>query len=52
MQNIMMKRRHEIKAMKFIKIKRKLTNSRSQDSSSRIKKTIKIKHERSIPTKF
>jgi hypothetical protein len=33
----MTKRRHEIKAMDFmLKIQRKLTNSRSQDSTSRV----------------
>jgi hypothetical protein len=37
MQTIITKRRHEIKGMKFmLKIQRKLTNSKSQDSSSRI----------------
>jgi hypothetical protein len=37
MRNIMMKRKHKIKEMKFmLKIQRKLTNLRSQDSTLRI----------------
>jgi len=52
MRNITTKRRHEIKVMEFmLNIQTKLTNSRSQDSTSRIsRKKIKIKQERSILT--